>query len=79
MSDAALQNNKITLVREQVLDRLRLRDRVFHFTTIAAALIVLAILAGVIIALFIGRSILEAISIVPAKLLVTTTCRRAPR
>ena len=54
MSDAALQNNNIALLRGQVLDRLRLRDRIFHFSTVAAALIVLAILAGVIIALFIG-------------------------
>jgi phosphate transport system permease protein len=54
VSDAALQNNNITLMRVQVLDRLRLRDRVFHFTTVASALIVLAILAGVIVALFIG-------------------------
>ena len=54
MSDAALQNSSIALLRGQVLDRLRLRDRVFHFSTVAAALIVLAILAGVIIALFIG-------------------------
>jgi phosphate transport system permease protein len=54
VSDAALQNSSIALLRGQVLDRLRLRDRVFHFSTVAAALIVLAILAGVIIALFIG-------------------------
>jgi phosphate transport system permease protein len=54
VSDAALQNSSIALLRGQVLDRLRLRDRIFHFSTVAAALIVLAILAGVIIALFIG-------------------------
>ena len=54
MSDAALQNSSIAVARGQVLDRLRLRDSAFHFSTSVAALIVLAILAGVIVALFIG-------------------------
>jgi phosphate transport system permease protein len=54
VNDVALRNSSIALVRGQVLDRLRLWDRVFHLSTVAAALIVLVILAGVIIALFIG-------------------------
>jgi phosphate transport system permease protein len=54
VSDAALQNSNIALARGQVLDRLRWRDSAFHISTCVAALIVLAILAGVIIALFIG-------------------------
>lgn len=54
MSDAALQSGDVVVARGRVLNRLRRRDATFHVSTCVAALIVLAILAGVIIALFIG-------------------------
>ena len=54
MSEVALQDNRIAPLRAQILDRLKLRDQAFHVVTYAAVLIVLAILAGVILALIIG-------------------------
>jgi hypothetical protein len=54
VSDVALQDNSVAPLRARVLDRLKLRDLIFHIVTYAAAVIVLAILAGVILALVIG-------------------------
>jgi len=54
VSEVALQDNRIAPLRAQILDRLKLRDQAFHVVTYAAVLIVLAILAGVILALIIG-------------------------
>ena len=54
MSEVALQDNNVAPMRAQVLDRLKFRDQTFHVVTYIAAVIVLAILAGVILALAIG-------------------------
>jgi phosphate transport system permease protein len=54
VTDVALRNNGVAQLRAHVLQRLRLRDDAFHYVTCIAAIIVLVILAGVIIALIVG-------------------------
>jgi phosphate transport system permease protein len=54
VTDVALRNDSVALLRAHVLKRLRLRDDAFHYVTCIAAIVVLVILAGVIIALIIG-------------------------
>jgi phosphate transport system permease protein len=54
VSDLALQSSNVALARAQVLRRLKFRDSAFHYLTRFAALLVLTLLAGVIIALIIG-------------------------